>query len=210
MINNDCNIAIYYNRDVDLDGLQVRYNFLDAVKSHGCKSFYSNALEPFAGHGAIGFYLHEIKLCETLTVSDCYKDAVDFCNTTIRENGLTHCKAIQSDCLDNITECFDLVVANIPWASFTPSNIDNVARQHQIRKKVDKDWVIHKKFFAQLSSCVTQDCDIFLWEDSRYSTVDTFEPMFTQSFSVKNIISPFGKYDTGYLIHLRKKDGTLC
>jgi methylase of polypeptide subunit release factors len=204
-INTDCEIKIYYNRDVDIDGLHLRYNFLDIIRTYGTKGIYSHGLEAFAGHGAIGFYLYEKQLCKKITLSDCFQPAIDFCNQTILKNNLKNCIAKKTDCLEGLSHQYDLIVANPPLFNYVPSIIDNVARDHQLRKKVDNDWKIQKKFFSQLNNYTTQDCDIFVCEDIRFCSKETFKEMINPiNFEILNIISPFSKHNTIYLLHLKK------
>lgn len=208
LINTEKSISVYYNRDVDIDGFYVRDEVVEVINKLKRKEKYNNLLEPFSGHGAIGFNLLENNIAEKLCLLDIYQSAIDFCNITIEKNNLKNvCTTICADTVDvEFENKFDLVFGNPPWRKNITVDVDTVNHaEHQLRKKVDDNWKIHENFFSHIVKKTTSDVDIFLYEDSRFSSPETFEKYYNKSMlKVENVIYNFGINKTGYILHLVK------
>jgi len=205
-INSEKTTHVYYNRDVDIDEFYVRDEFANVVKS--TKKVYNHALECFAGHGAIGFNILDERLVNKLSLVDIYQPAIDFCQQTIKENNIADkCTTYCSGTLNiGFADKFDLVIGNPPWRGEVTNDVDTVNHvEHQLRKKVDPGWSAHNDFYEYINSITTLDVDIFLYEDIRFTTVDTFSTLITNAgLYVENVINDFGVGKTGYVIHMKK------
>lgn len=212
LINTDKSINVYHNREVDIDGFLVRDGVLEVVNSYKIKQKFDHLFEPFCGHGAIGFNLLENNIASKLTLLDIYPPAIECCNQTITANNLANvCQAICTSTFsflkNDIPEKFDLVVGNPPWREGVTDDVDLVNHvEHQLRKKVDQDWNTHRNFFAHINEITTDDVEMFIYEDARFTTPDTFADMYQGAgFKLINVINEFGPYKTGFIMHLVKE-----
>jgi len=129
-----------------------------------------------AGPGFIGFSMLAHGLCETLCLADINDEAVEACRRTIKDNGLESRVAVyHSDNLADIPgeERWDLVVGNPPFFA-------GPTHQYEIRA-YDKDWHIHRAFFAAVGKFLKPGGAIVLVEDSDGSSAETFRPMIESS-----------------------------
>jgi methylase of polypeptide subunit release factors len=124
-----------------------------------------------SGPAFIGFSILAHELCETLCLADINEQAVEACRRTIRANGLEERVSLyHSDNLQNIPsdECWDLVVGNPPFY--------NEVQPWCIRSH-DKDWQIHRRFFARIGHFLKPGGVILLQEANDASTPEDFQKM---------------------------------
>jgi predicted RNA methylase len=128
-----------------------------------------------AGPGFIGFALLGYGFCNTLCVADINPEAVTACRRTVAHNGLEDKVSVYlSDNLDHVasSEQWDLVVGNPPhFADQSPGEL----RFH------DKDWSLHRRFFASVGRFLKPDGVIVLLENNLGSTADTFRDMLDEA-----------------------------
>lgn len=197
--------SISYNDDIDIDGFNAAEHFTREIQTLGSKKVYNNAHEAFCGHGAIGFYQLSSGLCDRMSFSDFFPDAVNAVNLTIEQNNLSSkCYASIENCVPEPQEKFDLLLANPPWRINVTSDVNSVGYEHEVRKKVDQDWQTHIDFFNKVNQAITDDADIFMYEDAQFSTPDTFKEMINQAnLEVVAVVDNFC-HNTGYLMQLKK------
>ncbi len=138
------------------------------------------AYEWCAGPGFIGFALLAHGWCDTLCLSDISEEAVECCERTIRENGLTgQVKAYHSNGLRSIPDeekgQWNLVVGN-------PPHMNRLCdKEGRSRLCSDLHWKIHKNFFKRIRDFLAPRGFILLAENGRSSRQRTFIDRITNS-----------------------------
>jgi methylase of polypeptide subunit release factors len=168
-------IRVHYKKHLDGGGSGIGpyafgQDYIPFLRSLGMPK-QRRAFEWCAGPGFIGFSMLAHGLCETLCLADINDQAVEACRRTIRDNRLEgRVSVYESDNLTNIppAEQWDLVVGNPP---FYPD------RHEQEIRAYDKDWHIHRRFFATVGRFLKPGGVVLLQEANDGSTVDTFRPM---------------------------------
>lgn len=204
--NNESRFLILYHENVDIDGFNCRREFSNLIAKTG-KRFYHRAHEWCCGHGAIGFQLLEDGLCKHLVLTDNFETATQDCLYTVAANSL-HDKVTvyTSHKLNQLPESekWDLFVANPPWRSKIlpePDLSDDLKR-----KMFDVDWQLHNHMWSCISSYLTEDVDIYIYEDFRFSNEKTWEHSIKNAgLIIHNVIDNFGLSPTGYVMHIKKQ-----
>ncbi len=163
-------IRVHYKKHLDGGGSWFGQNYIPILKTLGMPR-QQRVFEWCSGPAFIGFSLLAHGMCETLCLADINDQAVEACRRTVRANGLSDRVSVyESDNLKNIpaSEQWDLVVGNPP---FYPAS-----HQWEIRS-YDKDWHIHRSFFANVGRFLKPGGVIFLQEANDASTPDTFRDM---------------------------------
>ena len=114
-------------------------------------------------------------LAETLCLADVNPEAIACCRRTITGNNLAGTVSLyRSDGLKDIpaSERWDLVVSNPPH--FADDWIDDLWT-------CDRDWHLHREFFAAVGGFLNPGGVIVLQENNRGSTVEMFRPMIEAS-----------------------------
>jgi 23S rRNA G2069 N7-methylase RlmK/C1962 C5-methylase RlmI len=114
-------------------------------------------------------------LAETLCLADINSEAIECCRKTIADNDFGEKVSLyRSDGLKDIpaSERWDLVVGNPPH--FADDWIDDLWTY-------DRDWHLHREFFALVGGLLNPGGVIVLLENNRGSTVDTFSGMIDAS-----------------------------
>jgi methylase of polypeptide subunit release factors len=191
-------ISVLYRPDLDGGGRTfgqdtVRYvaETLGRVRS---------VLEWCAGPGFIGFSLLANGLCDCLSLADVNVEAVRVASATVRENGLSdRVDVFQSDCFEQVPRrMFDLIVANpphTPGGKFFPHWGPPVLY-------TDPGWSIHRRFYKSAASYLSDDGNILIQENSKFSSSGDFEEMIAAGglniSSVSPSVRPY------YFLHLKK------
>lgn len=153
-------IEIEYDTFDDGGGSEQYVDFLEYLQSTGKK--YKHCLEWCSGLGAIGYSLLDAGICETITFVDKYEPAIHKALKNAEKNNVKDkVQAYQSDAISKLPKHlkFDLIVAN------PPHQLNAVySNEYLQRIMVDKNWEIHKEFFANISSYLQPNCDIILSE----------------------------------------------
>jgi SAM-dependent methyltransferase len=163
-------IRVHYKDHLDGGGSTIGLNYLALFHDLGLPP-QERVFEWCAGPAFIGFALLGYGFCETLCAADINPEAIRACQRTVNDNELTARVAIcHSDNLDDIpaAEQWDLVVGNPPhFADISPGQL----RYH------DKDWLLHRRFFASISRFLKPGGMIVLLENNHGSTAETFRSM---------------------------------
>ena len=206
--NRDSRHAILYYQEVDIDGFHCRDEFAKLIADTGSKRHYCRAHEWCCGHGAIGFRSVESGLCDKLVLTDKYEPATVGCEFTVAANDLQHRVTVYNTAdLGSLPgdEKWDLFVANPPWRSIFqpgPAVSDDI-----MRKMFDLEWQAHHDLYHNIAQYLTADADVYIYEDSRFSSADTWNQMIARAgLCLKEIHAPFGLVDTGYVMHLKKNN----
>ena len=170
------NIQLQYPTHLDGGGILYKQDIVNTIRQTG-KPKYNRAFEWCAGFGVIGFEVLGQGLCEHIVFSDYYDVAIDNCYQTAKSNNIVNqMSGYTSSTIENIpaSEVWDLVVANPPW-NFSEQkakdglgvdfNADNVP--NMLRILVDDNYNIHREFFNNIRSHLTDDADVYLFEGSR-------------------------------------------
>jgi 16S rRNA G966 N2-methylase RsmD len=133
-----------------------------------------------AGPGFIGFHLLGGGACESLCLADVNPETLRFLRETVRSNGLSDRVTIyEADCLESIpaSERWDLVVGNPPhYAGDRPLQIGLGELLYR-----DRDWALHRRFFAEVRSHLKSDGVILLQENYCFARQTTFAPLLAGS-----------------------------
>lgn len=169
------NIRITFPTHIDGGGRQMKDDLITAICATG-KSQYNRAYEWCAGFGVLGYEVLGMNLAKNIVFSDYYDVAVKSCISTANENGLgDRVTGYVTPCIGNIPEHekWDLVVSNPPHSSLGEVFFDTMnndpERHHDYiensaRLVVDEQWGIHKEFYANIRSHLTDDADLYIIE----------------------------------------------
>lgn len=135
-------LKVYYVPHLDGGGTSFGQDFIPIIRKHFGK--VGRICEFCSGPGFIGFSLLAHGLCDSLCLVDINKDAIEACNHTIKQNGLSsRVKAYVSNGLKDVpkSEKWDIIVSNPPHLSGTEKEygFDIIA--------IDPKWRIHKEFY---------------------------------------------------------------
>jgi hypothetical protein len=202
--NTQSKFSILYHENVDIDGFRCRHEFSDLISKTG-RRVYNRAHEWCCGHGAIGFQLLEDGLCQHLVLTDKFELATQDCSYTVAANGLYDKVSVYtSDRLDALPnfEKWDLFVANPPWRCKIlpgPDLTDDLKR-----KMFDIDWQLHDHMWSCIARYLTDDADVYIYEDYRFSDEKVWEPWIKRAgLRIHNIVDNFGLVPTGYVMHIK-------
>lgn len=161
---------------LDGGGLEMKDDLVDIIKRTG-KEHYNRAFEWCAGFGALGFEVLGSQLADHMVFSDYFHVALDNCKLVADDNNLSHQITCHlSSRIKDIpsVEKWDLVISNPPHSEDRDAlvefmtmrndeNIDNTARLI-----VDQNWTIHKEFFRNIRSHLTDDADLYIIESQQH------------------------------------------
>lgn len=197
------NIDIYYLANQNGGGMHFGQDYIKVISER--YGGFNKVYEFCSGPGFIGFSLLGAGLANELVLSDLYEPLDAVIQTTIEKNNLegkVHFYNIAG--VAALPESgIDLVVSNPPhflekkeWLS----HIDD-------RIYIDNNWKIHKEFYANIVSKLSDDGVILFQENAMGSSVEDFDVMIreaglkvTASFPIE---SPVGK-DKIYYIEAKK------
>lgn len=92
-------------------GLDYGSRFL--LESLPLESIKGNLLDVGCGYGVFGIILE--KLCGvSVTMVDINKRALHLARRNSKENGCQNITVLESNCYENITECYDVIITNPP------------------------------------------------------------------------------------------------
>jgi len=194
-------IRVHYKKHLDGGGSWFGQEYIPFLQALGMPK-QQRAYEWCSGPAFIGFSLLAHGLCETLCLADINDQAVEACRRTIRTNRLADRVSLyHSDNLKNIpaSEQWDLVVGNPP---FYPKTHEWEIRSH------DKDWHIHRGFFANVGRFLKPGGVILLQEANDASTPETFEDMIADA-GMKTVLvhnSKPGDYSIFYIGIVRRDE----
>ncbi len=172
-------IRVHYKKHLDGGGRGVGYgnwgqDYIPFLQSRKMPR-QTRVFEWCAGPGFIGFSILAHGLCGSLCLADINEEAVEACRRTIRENRLSDRVSVYgSDNLKGIpsSERWDLVVGNPPFYA------DKHAQEIRAH---DKDWHIHRGFFADVGRFLNPGGVILLQEANDGSTIETFRSMIQEA-----------------------------
>jgi methylase of polypeptide subunit release factors len=160
---------------IDGYGHEVLDECLDLIKDWYPDRNFEKCYEWCSGPATLGFGILANNLCKSLCLADIYKPSVDAIKETISTNKLSNVSVYHGHNLDALpsTEKFDLIISN-------PPHFANPIYQYKYlneRIYVDKDWELHKEFFANIQKHLLKDAKIILFESAWGSNLETFKPM---------------------------------
>lgn len=160
---------------IDGYGHEVLDECLDLIKEWYPNRTFERCYEWCSGPATLGFGVLSNNLCKSLCLADVYKPSVDAIKETISTNNLSNVNVYHGHNLDALpsTEKFDLVISN-------PPHFADPIYQYKFldeRIYVDKDWNLHKDFFANIHNHLLNDAKIILFESAWGSSLETFKSM---------------------------------
>jgi methylase of polypeptide subunit release factors len=167
-------IRVHYKRHLDGGGTAHGQEFLPFLADRGMPR-QPRVFEWCAGPGFIGFSMLAHGFCDTLCLADVNEEAVRACRRTMRDNGLEDRVSVyHSDNLRAIpaSEQWDLVVSNPPHF-----HADEVL---ELRLD-DRDWDLHRTFFASVGRFLKPGGVIVLQENNLGSTAAGFRAMIEEA-----------------------------
>jgi methylase of polypeptide subunit release factors len=169
-------IEVCYTPDLDGGGLRYGQDYLRLVEQKFGR--VGRVFEWCAGPGFIGFSLLARGLCDSLALADINPHAVAACRATIERNGLHDRVAVyQAGNLAELpaTEHWDLVVGNPPHSG-SGEVIPRLSHRLPVLY-MDKDWLIHRRFYAEVRQHLEPSSWVVLVENSQFSSVADFAGM---------------------------------
>jgi len=163
-------VRVYYKKHLDGGGSSFGQGYIPFLKSLAMPK-QQRVFEWCCGPAFIGFSILANELCDTLCLADINEQAIEACRRTIHANELAGRVSLYlSDNLRGIppSERWDLVVGNPP---FYNEPLPWCIRSH------DKDWRIHRQFFADVGHFLKPGGVIVLQEANDASTPETFRDM---------------------------------
>jgi methylase of polypeptide subunit release factors len=152
---------VQYDSWMDGGGTWFGQEYSDIIRQRYPDRIFQRCYEWCAGPAYIGFNILDHGLCQGLTVSDIYGDAIAAVNQTIKINKLSGVSAYATGLVADLPdhELFDLVVANPPHFLECPGD-DNYQRI-----AVDQNWAAHQEFFANIKQHLLPNGIILLQEN---------------------------------------------
>ncbi|MDE1762465.1 MAG: methyltransferase [Candidatus Micrarchaeota archaeon] len=169
-------INVRYYEDVGIGGMDFGQDFIPAVRQNFGK--VGSICDFAAGNGFIGFALLANGLCDRLCLTDMNPRAIEACRQTVKENRLEGKVTIyESDGLKDVpaSEKWDLVVGNLPHYN---------GSEEQYRKDIkaiDPDWTIHRQFYRDVSSHLSDRGAVLIVEDLKASRPEMWRKMVEES-----------------------------
>jgi len=216
-------LTILYHEEVDCDGFRCHKEFSKLIKKTG-KKIYNRAHEWCCGHGSIGFQLLADNICRHLVLTDKFPLAILDCHYTIALNNL-HDKVTtyKKDLLSEIpiSEQWDLFVANPPWRpnknTFKESELEYLSEgglltSNDERKMIDVDWKLHIDLWDNISQFLTDDADIYIYEDRRFTNEQLWSECWRNNkLYLHDVYDNFGNSinGTGFVMHIKKNLNTV-
>ena len=161
---------------LDGGGLEMKDDLIEIIKRTG-KEHYHRAFEWCAGFGALGFEILGSQLSDHMVFSDYFHVALDTCKQIADDNNLSdqitcHLSSTIKDIPS--VEKWDLIISNPPHSEDRDAlveymtmrednHIDNTARLI-----IDQNWTIHKEFFRNIRSHLTDDADLYIIESQQH------------------------------------------
>jgi hypothetical protein len=167
-------ILVFDRADLDGGGHdfgQDYHRVLREVRPEGCVRLF----ELCAGPGYIGYSLLAAGFCRQLVLADINPVAIKAARKTAEFNKLGSVTIYQSDGLRRIPaiERWDVVVGNPPW-SLPP---DETNRHDKTLLYYDKDWNLHRDFYANVKKYLNPGAIVLLQEKASFTDPAIFEPL---------------------------------
>lgn len=199
-------IRVYYKDALDGGGIWMSPWLVDFFDRRSIPR-QQRIFEWCAGPSFLAFSLLGRGFCETLCLADINPRALEACQLTIRENGLSDKVSVYlSDNLKNIPESekWDIVVSNpIHFADDYPGDI----------LRHDAGWETHRQFFAEVGKFLKPNGVVLLQEQNWGSTVETFRGMIDDAdlkiIFTDNALPERTDRDHIYLLGVMRKSDTL-
>ena len=196
---------IAYKANQNGGGMHFGQDYIDTLLKRYNKKF-SKCYEFCSGPGYIGFSILGAGIAENLVLSDIYAPAGESVKATIDKNKIEgKVNFYLGAGVSAISEGnIDLVVSNpphflneVPWLKHIESRI-----------YIDEQWKIHKEFFQNISSKISDDAIILLQENALGSSPHDFEEMVDSAGLEITDYIPINKVvgkDWIYYLEIRKK-----
>ena len=154
--------------------LSRNLDLCDIIKSYD----YTTGLDMCCGRGIIGLSLLSYNAIKRCDFTDILQRQVEICINNVKTLELEEKSSVyQSDVWENITNKYDLIIANPPW---WPYKVDTMMRQDVYEEAwLDKDWKWHVKFFKGILEHLNPGGRALLVEGGFASHVSIYEPYLT-------------------------------
>jgi tRNA1(Val) A37 N6-methylase TrmN6 len=168
LVAND--FKVFYNKILEGGGNSIGQRYPLILKLLYPDRVFDSCLEWCSGHGVIGFRLLADEICKNLHFLEMYQPAINACKKTIANMPARFANRVSiyetstlASLQSNIR--FDLIVSNPPHFPLQlGEQLFNIPKTHHQRITVDKEWQIHKDFFANVAKYLADDGVILLQE----------------------------------------------
>lgn len=190
-------LDVLYTPDLDGGGTYIGKDFLNVLRYKYPYKKFQRCLDWCSGPGFIGFLLLANDYCRSLCLVDSNVNAINYAQQTIKNTPYQDLVTTYNiSTIKNLpaVEKFDLIVSNPPHFC---SEIYWQEHVHQNTKQIylDKNWEIHKDFFTNIKSHLSNDGIIILQESSWGCGVNTFDSFLNDSgLMVKDHYPEFTKH----------------
>jgi methylase of polypeptide subunit release factors len=159
------NTSVYYHKELDGGGTTFGVEALRGEEVQK-RIVRGNILELCSGPGFMGAYLNDIGLADTLHLSDINIENEECIDRTIKQNGLTNVKFIQSSVFERIpTDLkFDTIISNPPH--FATNRENGYRSNHERLISLDEDMKIHKSIFEDADKYLNPNGRLILVENA--------------------------------------------
>ncbi len=208
------NVEVVFRKDEDGGGNEFGQEYIPIIsQKYGP---LPKVYEWCSGPSFIGFSMYGAKLItKKLILSDIHSPVKDSIRETIVHNKIKDIKVsfYNTDKVSQVNENnIDLVVSNPPHFSGL-SKVQEVYPNSKIDSRLilDQDWKIHKEFFENIHSKLSENGVVLLQENRYASSVNDFRDMIegaglyiTDVFSITNLNGK--NYNSlAYYIEIKKK-----
>ena len=186
--------TVFWEQSLNGGGIYFGSEYPEVIKSLYPNRTFDTCLEWCSGPGFIGFNILSHNLCNHLALVDLHQPALDKVKETIQYNNLEQQVNFykSSNIKDLVSDRkFDLIVANPPHYDRQSST------ENDSRISDDMGWKIHREFYENIGSYMTDDGEILIQENEDGSHPEYFYDMIKQSnLKLKNVIKSPNHYGT--------------
>ncbi len=128
-----------------------------------------DVLDLCTGSGAIGISIYKSNNCNSLTMSDISKEALEVCKTNLINNSVK-ATTLKSDMFENINSRYDLIVSNPPYVSKTEELDKTVLHEPKIALYSSNNGLYHLEKIISSFDNYTKDKSLIAIEINSYSS----------------------------------------
>lgn len=170
-------IDIFYHPNHNGGGMDFGQDYIDVI-SNRYEQPFKKVYEFCSGPGFIGFSLLGAGLTECLVLSDLYEPLSEVIDATIERNGLK--ERVNFYNMPGVADLpendIDLVVSNPPHFLTGQSWLGHI----EDRIYIDENWDIHKEFYRNIATKLSDDGIVLFQENALGSGVTDFEVMIAE------------------------------
>lgn len=176
-------MKIHSNPILDANETEFTRQIFASFERLGLGPASRRVLQAWSGCGLAGFSLLEKGLCTELVLVDEIETAIEHCQATIADNGLSDRVSAVVGSVANVDGPFDVVIGNPPQYKEPFENlvargaIAQMGQFYDPRIWSDPNWDRHEDFYANVASRLTPSGHVLVMEAWEGSRPESFESM---------------------------------